>query len=119
LPIQVKNPVARKGGLETSLFRLLHEAHPEASVSLAHQYRMNADIMSLSNALVYDGGLHCGDPRVAVQTLDVPRLAELSAALDASAEVDGSWDGRGRHDWLQQILKPWCVAMHPTHRQPC
>lgn len=104
-PTQVKNSAARKGGLETSLFRLLHEAHPEASVSLAHQYRMNADIMSLSNALVYDGGLHCGDVRVATQTLNVPLLAELSTALSGSAD-DGSWDGRGQRDWLQQILDP-------------
>lgn len=70
--LQVKNPSARLGGLETSLFRTLHEAHPSASVDLSHQYRMNEDIMKISNELIYDQKLKCGSETIAKQRLDLP-----------------------------------------------
>ncbi|KAF8908142.1 DNA replication factor Dna2-domain-containing protein [Gymnopilus junonius] len=60
----VKNPEARKGGLDVSLFRRLSEAHPEAVVDLRFQYRMNEDIMYLSNRLIYDDRLRCGNEEV-------------------------------------------------------
>lgn len=55
-----------------SLFRLLSEQHPQALTYLEHQYRMNEDIMFLSNSLVYDGKLKCGNIDVARRVLDIP-----------------------------------------------
>ncbi|KIW06674.1 hypothetical protein, variant [Verruconis gallopava] len=72
LPPLVQNKEALEGGLDMSLFRLLSERHPEAVVNLEHQYRMCADIMYLSNTLIYNGRLKCGTPAVAQQSLQVP-----------------------------------------------
>ena len=38
-------------------------------ISLSTQYRMNKDIMSLSNLLIYNGRLKCGSAAVANQML--------------------------------------------------
>jgi len=70
--LQVRNREARKGGLDVSLFRRLSEAHPHAVVELTQQYRMNADIMLLSNKLIYDDRLICGNQKVANQSLILP-----------------------------------------------
>ncbi|KIK37375.1 hypothetical protein CY34DRAFT_92854 [Suillus luteus UH-Slu-Lm8-n1] len=77
----VRNPAARKGGLETSLFRRLSEAHPHAVVDLTSQYRMNEDIMLLSNKLIYADRLRCGSEEVAKRTLVVPNEC-MSGTLD-------------------------------------
>ena len=74
LPPLVQNKEALEGGLDMSLFRLLSELHPEAVVSLEHQYRMCADIMSLANALIYNGRLKCGNDAVAARSLTLPRV---------------------------------------------
>ncbi|BGP02897.1 putative DNA replication helicase Dna2 [Rhodotorula toruloides ATCC 204091] len=77
LPPLVRNGAARKGGLDVSLFKRLSDAHPNAVVNLTHQYRMNSDIMSLSNELVYSGQLKVGDERVGGRKLGVRKdLAE-------------------------------------------
>ncbi|KAG2136828.1 Dna2-domain-containing protein [Suillus cothurnatus] len=68
----VRNPAARKGGLEMSLFRRLSETHPHAVVDLTYQYRMNEDIMQLSNKLIYGDRLRCGSEEVAKRTLVLP-----------------------------------------------
>jgi DNA replication ATP-dependent helicase Dna2 len=68
----VKNPEARDGGLDVSLFKLLSEAHPDAVVNLEHQYRMCEEIMTLSNELIYSGRLKCGTPEVAKRVLKIP-----------------------------------------------
>lgn len=62
----VKSREARDKGMSVSLFRRLCEAHPEATVQLRYQYRMNEDIMLLSNTLVYDHQLLCGSQSVAM-----------------------------------------------------
>lgn len=84
---QVKNAEARKGGLDVSLFRRLSEAHPEAVVDLRFQYRMNADIMTLSNRLIYNDRLQCGNDEVANAAL---RLEDRSFL----AKLHGSSNGR-------------------------
>lgn len=56
-----------------SLFRRLSEAHPEAVVDLRFQYRMNKDIMLLSNRLIYDDRLQCGSDEVAKRSLVLGR----------------------------------------------
>lgn len=75
--LKVKNPEARKGGLDMSLFRRLSEAHPEAVVDLRFQYRMNEDIMLLSNRLIYSDRLQCGNEEVAKSVLRLENRAFL------------------------------------------
>ena len=74
LPPLVQNKEAQEGGLDISLFKTLSDLHPDSVVSLEHQYRMNADIMLLSNTLIYSGRLKCGTARVAQRTLSIPDL---------------------------------------------
>jgi DNA replication ATP-dependent helicase Dna2 len=69
LPPLVQNKEACEGGLDVSLFKLLCEAHPEAVVSLEHQYRMCDEIMLLSNTFIYSGRLKCGTAAVASRRL--------------------------------------------------
>jgi len=71
LPPLVKNPEAKVGGLDVSLFKLLSEAHPDSVVTLEHQYRMCEEIMTISNTLIYDGRLKCGTEAVAQKSLSV------------------------------------------------
>ena len=60
-----------------SLFKRLSERHPHAVVSLEHQYRMNQDIMELSNTLIYEHRLKCGTEGVARALLQLPNWDEL------------------------------------------
>ena len=77
LPPLVRNPEAREGGLDISLFKLLSEAQPQAVVNLEHQYRMCEEIMTLSNELIYSGRLKCGTPEVAKRSLKLPDVSKL------------------------------------------
>ncbi len=77
LPPLVQSAAARAGGLDESLFKRLSDAHPEAVVRLTHQYRMCADIMALSNTLVYGGMLRCGSAAVAERALAVRDMRSL------------------------------------------
>lgn len=79
LPPLVQNKEAMEGGLDISLFKLLCEAHPQAVVSLEHQYRMSADVMLLSNTFIYSGRLKCGTPAVASRKLALPKTHGLLA----------------------------------------
>ncbi|KAJ2689466.1 DNA replication endonuclease-helicase Dna2 [Coemansia spiralis] len=103
LPPLVRNTVARDGGLGTSLFKRLCEAHPMAVVRLEYQYRMNTDIQRLANNLIYDGHLRCGlqtianqqihytvDPAIAIQNLP-PSETESQVQPGKAAAVDLSW----------------------------
>jgi DNA replication ATP-dependent helicase Dna2 len=65
LPPLVRRNEAKQKGLDVSLFKYLSEAHPQAIVTLEYQYRMNEDIMTLSNTLIYHNRLRCGTPQVA------------------------------------------------------
>ena len=87
LPPLVRNVEAQKGGLDVSLFKLLSETHPEAMTILEHQYRMNEDIMYLSNTLVYDGMLKCGNESVAKRALQIPDTRPISIATPWIREV--------------------------------
>lgn len=88
----MKNPQARKGGLEVSLFRRLTEAHPHAVIDLTDQYRMNADIMLLSNKLIYSDRLRCGSSAVASRKLVLPDTAYLRTMhSEKPCHSDGCW----------------------------
>ncbi|GAM83565.1 hypothetical protein ANO11243_015530 [Dothideomycetidae sp. 11243] len=86
LPPLVQNAEAREGGLDESLFRLLSNKQPSSVANLEHQYRMCADIMHLSNTLVYGGRLKCGSQAVADYTLDLPNENGLSRFHDLKSD---------------------------------
>ncbi|SPC64806.1 related to DNA2 - DNA helicase [Ustilago sp. UG-2017b] len=94
LPPLVKNAEAKAGGLDMSLFKLLSDRHgAEAMVALRSQYRMNDDIMKLSNELVYRGELRAGTDSVRDRVLELPNF---QAALNYV----------GEDAWLQDMLRP-------------
>lgn len=64
LPPLVQSMEAKESGMAVSLFCRLSEAHPQAISALQSQYRMCADIMELSNALIYGNRLRCGSPEI-------------------------------------------------------
>eukprot|EP00884_Botryococcus_braunii_P022765 jgi/Botrbrau1/9172/Bobra.0236s0004.1 len=68
----VQSPQAQAGGLSSSLFRILCEAHPQALVRLCSQYRMADDIMELANELVYEGQMRSASEEVALRSLILP-----------------------------------------------
>ncbi|KDQ55464.1 hypothetical protein JAAARDRAFT_133813 [Jaapia argillacea MUCL 33604] len=102
--LSIDHTSARKGGLDVSLFRRLSEAHPEAVVDLTHQYRMNADIMLLSNKLIYGDRLRCGSEEVRRRALVLPerRVVEDSHAQTACGKDDC---------WLNQLMSESCKAV--------
>lgn len=106
LPPLVGNPAARKGGLDVSLFRRLSDAHPHAVVDLAYQYRMNEDIMMLSNKLIYGDRLRCGSEKVARQSLVLPKTAFLRRlhAGGSLCHADGCWIERLASDSCKAIF---------------
>ncbi|KAH7909650.1 Dna2-domain-containing protein [Hygrophoropsis aurantiaca] len=104
-PPVVRNPAARKGGLETSLFRKLSDAHPHAVAELTYQYRMNEDIMQLSNKLIYGDRLQCGSEEVAKRTLVIPcktSLQNLGSSMCSCPEGEC---------WLDKLLSESCKAV--------
>lgn len=91
------------------------------------QYRMNREIMSLCNALVYDGSLRCGSRAVAIarlSLLDFPRaLNALPPSVAAAAVANktkggqeatvavaggggGGNGGSSKSAWLERALNP-------------
>ncbi|OCF42705.1 DNA replication ATP-dependent helicase Dna2 [Kwoniella heveanensis CBS 569] len=94
LPPIVRHPEARRGGLDVSLFKLLSSTHPQAVSDLSMQYRMNEDIMLLSNQLVYEGKLKCGNELVAKSGLALKARKPCSEIFDMDAgkeECDRCW----------------------------
>lgn len=81
LPPIVQNAEARSLGMDESLFKRL-EHHRDAVVQLNVQYRMNSAIMSLSNALMYEGRLECGSEKTANAVLQLPSRAQAERELD-------------------------------------
>ncbi|KAI4278341.1 MAG: hypothetical protein L6R38_005276 [Xanthoria sp. 2 TBL-2021] len=77
LPPLVQNSEAREGGLDVSLFKMLSDNQPSSVVNLEHQYRMCEDIMLLSNTLIYNGRLKCGNNAVAQRSVRIPRMEAL------------------------------------------
>ncbi|KAJ7109745.1 DNA replication factor Dna2-domain-containing protein [Mycena crocata] len=102
--LSVRNPEARKGGLDVSLFRRLSDAHPQSVVNMAHQYRMNEDIMTLSNRLIYGDKLRCGSEAVAKQTLVLPNRRFLHDLHT----------GKTCHStgcWIERLMSESCKAV--------
>jgi DNA replication ATP-dependent helicase Dna2 len=73
LPPLVKNNVAREMGMGESLFKSLSDLHGDiAMVALSNQYRMNSQVLTLCNKLVYSNSLKCGNESVANGKLYLP-----------------------------------------------
>ena len=104
LPPLVRCEAAKEGGLDISLFKLLSDSHPGAVISLEHQYRMCEEIMSLSNKLIYDGRLKCGNEAVAKSTLKLKSmkgLDSLHSHTDSSSTVEIC---HGTQCWMRDLL---------------
>ena len=71
LPPLVSNQKAKTGGLSESLFQMIASRNSEAVFSLHEQYRMNNDIMQLSNTLSYDGQMRAGSAVVADRKMNL------------------------------------------------
>ncbi|TKS69946.1 ATP-dependent helicase/nuclease DNA2 DNA replication [Collichthys lucidus] len=101
LPPIVQNQEAKSLGMDESLFKRL-ELHSDAVVQLNVQYRMNRQIMSLSNSLMYEGRLECGSERTATALLTLPFLLSVQSELSSYSKTDP------QHDlaWLQATLLP-------------
>ncbi|KAM8894285.1 DNA replication ATP-dependent helicase/nuclease DNA2 isoform 2-T2 [Spinachia spinachia] len=101
LPPIVQNQEARSLGMDESLFKRL-ELHGEAVVQLNVQYRMNRQIMSLSNSLMYEGRLECGSERTATALLALPFLRSVQSQLGSFSK------SHPQHDltWVHATLLP-------------
>ena len=93
LPPLVLSSEAQSNGMDVSLFKRLAEAHPDTIVSLSQQYRMNAEIMQISNVLIYDQRLKCGSDTIARGRLLLPSISyasisSLSPWLQKCLDVD-------------------------------
>jgi DNA replication ATP-dependent helicase Dna2 len=108
LPPLVRNVDAKEGGLDVSLFDVLQKAHPQSVVKLQVQYRMSEDIMMLSNELVYQGQLRCGNRLVQNSSLELPTWGHLQQVLLASTrrsnEVPSRDHGEVEPCWISKIL---------------
>lgn len=98
--LQVRNRTAKQNGLEVSLFRLLSDAHPHAVVDLTEQYRMNSDIMLLSNRLIYGDRLRCGSEAIAKRSLKIPDSSYLRGLHAKSSPCEMA----GVPCWLNQLF---------------
>ncbi|KAK0235314.1 AAA domain-containing protein [Armillaria nabsnona] len=96
---------ARQGGLDVSLFRRLSDAHPHSVVDLAYQYRMNSDIMMLSNKLIYGDRLRCGSRAVANRSLLLPNRNFLKAIHG------GKLTCHRNGCWIEQLMSESCKAV--------
>jgi len=80
-----------------SLFKQLSVKHPEAVVELHYQYRMNTDIMSISNELVYQNRLIGGTENILNCKLNKIELAYLPKLKHGFISSQ---------NWLMQVLNP-------------
>ncbi|KAF8939862.1 Tripartite DNA replication factor [Dissophora ornata] len=121
LPPLVKNPEARKDGFDLSLFKMLSDRYPEAVTSLTQQYRMNKDIVLLSNTLVYENQLHCATEEVARKVLGIPAMdrfrehchPEIAQDLSKSSSINSTMrtplccgESLDKPCWLEHTLDP-------------
>lgn len=111
LPPLVSSTVARKEGMDVSLFKQLSEAHPQAVLSLQKQYRMCEEIQLLSNSLVYSGRLECANQEVANSRLPCCPNMMQQAVLNTVELILGSGtsysqDWEREAAWLSSAVDP-------------
>ena len=79
LPPLITSEVAKRSGMEDSLFAQLCNKNPNAVCSLTCQYRMNEPLTKLPNALTYDGKLKPANDAVANRMLSVEEDFDVKA----------------------------------------
>ncbi|CAK8687740.1 unnamed protein product [Clavelina lepadiformis] len=89
LPPLVVSREAKEMGADESLFWRLTR-HKAALCELTMQYRMNREIMTLSNHVTYEGRLECAHPSVGMATL----------RLDGDAMVEAE------NEWIARVVDP-------------
>jgi superfamily I DNA and/or RNA helicase len=105
LPPLVVSIEAQTKGMNISLFKRFMEAHPAAVCSLTIQYRMNAEIMSVCNELIYEHRMSCAVPSIALAALHLPHPHLISPPRQA--HVRGTAVSIAlRSDWLHAALQP-------------
>ena len=92
--------------MDVSLFKRLAEAHPHAVVSLRAQYRMNFDIMTVCNSMIYEHKLFCASPAVASARIYVPDLCHLPLPNVGQSSSVYSRTNNNRIDWLYTCMDP-------------
>lgn len=90
---------------EASLFKLLCK-NSNAVVQLCTQYRMNEDIMSLTNELIYNNQLQCGSERVQKSTFECPLAQNVLRELHQNAPSSC---------WLSDILDQKYSLLNPAN----
>uniref|UniRef100_A0A8C7B862 DNA replication ATP-dependent helicase/nuclease DNA2 n=1 Tax=Neovison vison TaxID=452646 RepID=A0A8C7B862_NEOVI len=98
LPPLVLNREARALGMSESLFKRL-ERNENAVVQLTVQYRMNSQIMSLSNKLTYEGKLECGSDKVANAVISLPNFKDVKLDLEFYADYS-------ENPWMIRVFEP-------------
>jgi DNA replication ATP-dependent helicase Dna2 len=68
----IKSNLAARKGLNVSLFQKLCQKHPNESSILREQFRMNRDILHLSNTIVYKGIMRHSNTSIADQKIEFP-----------------------------------------------
>ncbi len=88
LPPTVKCYEAQRSGLGVSMMERLAQTHPEAVTLLSVQYRMNEEIMNLSNGWFYKGAMTAAhDVRYrGILDYDSPVVWVDTSKIDSSAE---------------------------------
>ncbi|CCJ30384.1 unnamed protein product [Pneumocystis jirovecii] len=89
--------------MKTSLFKHLSDANPIAIVNLEYQYRMNKDIMLLSNTLIYNGKLKCGDEKTACKFLEYGDFYILDKL---HSKKNCEYICNINECWIKKILEP-------------
>jgi len=106
LPPLMRSSEARNSNL-SSLFKHLSEAHPEAVSYLKFQYRMNKDIMKISNQLIYNFKLRCGTEEARHFLLELPEPEKLDEIHHFSTQVSNDIKCPGdKGCWLKHVLNP-------------
>jgi DNA replication ATP-dependent helicase Dna2 len=72
----VKSNLADKKGMGVSLFEKLCRKHPRSATVLKRQYRMNDDILELSNSMIYHNVMMHGSKEVATQEIKFPKTVK-------------------------------------------
>ena len=111
LPPLVVSSEARSGGMDESLFKRLAEAHPPSVSCLSAQYRMNEDIMSLCNVLIYEHRMCCANAAIANSRLILPKLHALPRPQHAQVLLvlpppRATVPTPLRTDWLFRCIDP-------------
>jgi DNA replication ATP-dependent helicase Dna2 len=94
-------------GMDVSLFKRLAQAHPHSIVTLSAQYRMNRDVMTICNSLIYENRLHCANEKVAAARIVLPDVCSLPM-LRNIVDPNLFWpsDPSPENDWLLFTLNP-------------